>query len=448
MNGKLKLFLRPPVTFSLLTRLKSKINIIKNRGHMKKPIQAMLLVLGMSSQVLAQGNHVFSGGESNTFGEINLATPGSTWSTDRTATPGYFGAIGIGSYTGGTDAYNVDGYVKHYADAGNQGFVFPVGTGTDIRTLTIGGTIPANGIYATAFILGDPSTSTDPTDGSTPNHPISSLGAGIVGVSPYGQWDWQDISNNAAGMTVTASIPDMTGFSTAANLRLVGWNGSQWVDLSQGSTASGNTENSTLQGTMINGITAIGIGTITAPLPVTLMAFTATARGCQAELNWQTAQEEGFSHFEVQASADGQRFETLGRIAGRNARQGGSYSFVADQAVALQYYRLRMVDLDGSSEQSRIRMVQTACGANSLQVVRVWPNPTQSVLTVRVPAGSARLYVLNGAGQAFMSRSLGAGSQPEEVTLEVSGLSGGQYLLHVIDGQGRAVGAPVRFSKQ
>ncbi len=203
------------------------------------------------------GNYVPSGAEAVNFGTISLSTS-TNWATARTATPGYFAASGTATYTGATDANNINGYVKHYVTAANQGFTFPVGTGTDLRTLSTSGTIPSGAAYGTAWILGNPGTTTDPTDNAT--HSLTALGTGVSSVSSVGQWDWVVATGSAVGVTVTVSIPDLSAFGPASQLRLVGWDGSKWVNLSGTTGASANTENSTLSGTMISGITAIGVG--------------------------------------------------------------------------------------------------------------------------------------------------------------------------------------------
>ena len=46
----------------------------------------------------------------------------------------------------------------------------------------------------------------------------------------------------------------MRSFAEPSELRIVGWNGLQWVDLSGKPTATGNTEYSNLTGIMIAGI--------------------------------------------------------------------------------------------------------------------------------------------------------------------------------------------------
>ena len=226
---------------------------------MYKFLNTLLMIFCVQVIFAQSGNHISSGSEFVSSGVISLTTS-SSWTTNRSATPGYFAAIGTASYTDPSDASNVNGYVKHYADAANQEFNFPVGSGTDYRFIGISGTRTGSSVIASAWIQGNPSDNLDPTAPNAGAHSITSLGAGIQSVSNIGQWDWQDLSNNSGGLTVKVSIPSLASFGTASNLRLVGWNGTQWVNLSGNTGASGNTENSTLSGTMINGITALGIG--------------------------------------------------------------------------------------------------------------------------------------------------------------------------------------------
>ena len=169
-------------------------------------------------------------------------------------------------YTGGlTDAQHVDGYVSK---VGSTSFTFPVGSSTDSRPLTISAPLVATDQVGVAWIEGDPTTTPDPSDASA-LHPISQFDTRtLTAVSPVGQWDWVPLNGTGAGLAIRVTIPDMSGFSSPASLRLVGWNGRQWVNLSTGekpysagrSYASFNTDNSILTGTMVAGITAIGIG--------------------------------------------------------------------------------------------------------------------------------------------------------------------------------------------
>jgi hypothetical protein len=217
------------------------------------------LFLGATGAYAQTGNYVPSGGEASAFGPVSLGST-TSWTTNRSSAPGYFAAVGsAGQFTNADDSHNVDGYVKHYANASNQSFTFPVGTGTDLRSLVVSGTRSASSVIGVAWIGGNPSSTSDPTLPNSGFHAVTSRAPGLASVSTTGQWDWQDISGNSAGTTITVSIPNLTAFGPASLLRLVAWDGAKWVDITTG-TATGNTENSALSGKAIAGMTAIGIG--------------------------------------------------------------------------------------------------------------------------------------------------------------------------------------------
>ncbi|RZK90018.1 MAG: hypothetical protein EOO62_35690 [Hymenobacter sp.] len=89
------------------------------------------------------------------------------------------------------------------------------------------------------------------------------------------------------------------------------------------------------------------------PMPVTLTAFPAQGQGIDAVLSWATANETDNAGYEIQASAEGQAFEVVGFVAPATAssQTAHSYPFRDRDAgkTGLRYYRLRQVDLDGST---------------------------------------------------------------------------------------------------
>lgn len=227
---------------------------------------AFICTLGASAQIV----HVTDGG---TWTITANEMIGTAYSTTRTATPGYFVGTGTANFTATSpdDAHVINGYQRHIATAVNQPYTFYVGSGTvgtgstDLRTLAVSGTIPATSDLATAWIAGNPTTTADPTSANA-LHDTTKVGAGISKVSGKGQWDWVPLAGDHTGTVVTVSMPDMTGFAAnASDLRLVGWDGTQWINLSTGTApyATAITENSTLTGVIPTGITiqAIGIGT-------------------------------------------------------------------------------------------------------------------------------------------------------------------------------------------
>lgn len=251
---------------------------------------------------------------------------GDNWKTDRSSSPGWFSASGPTSFIDPTDANAIDGYMQHIPTAANQNFTFPVGNETDLRTLTISGNIPSNALIGTAWIVGDPSSTSDPTSGSG-NHPISAVSSPIISVSPAGQWDWVINEGDGGGVTVTVSMPDMSTFATTSDLRLVGWNGTAWIDLSGGPNATGNSENSTVTGIIPLGTTiqSIGIGSIATPLKAFFGNITAYISENVLFVNWTTLSEENTKSFIIQASADGKNFTDIGTTTSKS-KNGSSNS--------------------------------------------------------------------------------------------------------------------------
>ncbi|MCC3158062.1 T9SS type A sorting domain-containing protein [Hymenobacter sp. 15J16-1T3B] len=180
-----------------------------------------------------------------------------------------------------------------------------------------------------------------------------------------------------------------------------------------------------------NGLTDLGtltLGNSSAPLPVTLLGFSAAAAGPNAvALRWSTAQELNNAGFEVQRSADGRGFVTVGRLAGAgSSNTARSYQFrdaAAPRATAL-YYRLRQLDADGTAAYSAVAMVPAA-GAGLLLL----PNPAHDWLSVTAPDASAdqMATVLDPQGRVRLRAPLSSG----QVRLRVAELPAGLYVLRV-----------------
>ncbi|TXB56376.1 hypothetical protein, partial [Phaeodactylibacter luteus] len=183
-------------------------------------------------------------------------TPGLI-QTARSAPQGFVSFIGSATAADQTDNAHVDGYVKKY---GNTAFTFPVGDGSDLRIFSISAPAQATDAYAVAWIAGDPSSTPDPTNAGA-THSTSAVAGNIIAVSTVGQWDWVPFSGTGDGLNISVSIPDLTGFAAAADLRLVGWDGSQWIALGNAGVAA-VTEDNTLSGTMVAGIEAVGVGAV------------------------------------------------------------------------------------------------------------------------------------------------------------------------------------------
>ena len=175
------------------------------------------------------------------------------------------------------------------------------------------------------------------------------------------------------------------------------------------------------------------------PLPVELTAFTARAEGRQVRLNWRTASELNNDHFDVERSRDGRVFEKIGEVSGHGTTSAAhEYSFsdahTAKVGVEAVYYRLRQVDVDGSSDFSPVRALYFAAGQDGTLSFRLYPNPAQQRVVVeltgasKVDAGST-ITLTDLAGRTVLKRAGVPGTS--STTLELRELPTGVYLVQV-----------------
>ncbi|TLV03772.1 T9SS type A sorting domain-containing protein [Dyadobacter luticola] len=138
------------------------------------------------------------------------------------------------------------------------------------------------------------------------------------------------------------------------------------------------------------------------------------------------------SHFEIERSENGLHFEKIGEVRGSGTTAEVKHYQYMDPAPLkkMNYYRLRQVDLDGTSAYSRIVYVLFS-EEKSGNVL--YPNPAFDFVTIKYEGEEkevvARLY--NGSGQCLKSDLY---KTPENIRLDIKDLAPGSYLVQVLDG--------------
>ena len=189
-----------------------------------------------------------------------------------------------------------------------------------------------------------------------------------------------------------------------------------------------------------------------APLPVELTRFTATAAGQNAELRWATASELNNTGFQVERSLDGTRFDVLDFVAGAStSSQARTYAFVDAGAARLApgqplYYRLQQVDTNGRRTASPVRALTFAPGnAEGLLRLALYPNPAATATTLDLtgaPAGAYHVTLVDIAGRTVQTLTLTGGISHR---LDLVSLPSGTYLVRIDNGN---VQATKRLLKQ
>lgn len=159
------------------------------------------------------------------------------------------------------------------------------------------------------------------------------------------------------------------------------------------------------------------------PLPVELVDFSYAERGEHLELLWQTASEEKFSHYEIEKSKNTYSWNSLDKIYSNGAPGLQQYSFL-DTSVedGYSYYRLKMVDLDGSVDYSNILLYHR----KTISLVDIYPNPVKDVLTIDSEdyiGGKLSIYDMQGrlSHQGTLNKS--------KTTITTSNFNKGMYII-------------------
>ncbi len=170
-----------------------------------------------------------------------------------------------------------------------------------------------------------------------------------------------------------------------------------------------------------------------APLPVELVRFAGESSGATNRLQWVTASEENTSHFDIEYSTDGLRWEWIGqRQAHGHTRLEQTYHFSHRPPTQLSYYRLKMVDFDGKTDYSQIIAV-----SNTHQTgVVLTPNPTKDEVRLDTKQVIHQVEIIDVFGRILAKKT---GDNLRH--LNVSMLNKGIYYLRINQNQ------IVRFSK-
>lgn len=159
-------------------------------------------------------------------------------------------------------------------------------------------------------------------------------------------------------------------------------------------------------------------------VPIRLLNFTCITVGDAANLNWVSAEEINADKYIVEYSKDGSNFQSIAIIAAKGS--GNYYNYVHQQVNGTAFYRLKMIDRDGSFKYSKIRAVKFDKTAG----FAIAPNPANGVAYVFTKNNEAAksVQVFSIDGQLIKTHSnFGNGDG-----IDIFKLPNGTYILKVI----------------
>jgi hypothetical protein len=181
-------------------------------------------------------------------------------------------------------------------------------------------------------------------------------------------------------------------------------------------------------------------------LPVTLLNFTAIKTSAStATLQWETSSEKNSSYFSVEKSFDGVHFSEIGMVkAYGNSSSPITYKFNMD-FNATSYYRLKIMDFDGSYTYSNIRALEQKDNISSVRIVESRLEISASVN--EDTEWSVSIYSLLGQEYYHEKLSLKKGLNSLSKELDFHG-SQGAKIIRIIDSQGTEITSQVMIIEQ
>ena len=167
-------------------------------------------------------------------------------------------------------------------------------------------------------------------------------------------------------------------------------------------------------------------------LPVTLLGFEAKRAQKINQLNWSTSQQLNTGKFVVERSADGIGFSAIGEVpATGNTATIQQYNFTDNNpGSGINYYRLRIVDIDNSSKYSAVRSVRNAGSAD----IAIYPNPAKALITVKINsdiADKAAVAISDMSGKIISTQQLVITKGINLLPVNVDQFAAGSYFIKI-----------------
>ncbi len=231
------------------------------------------------------------------------------------------------------------------------------------------------------------------------------------------------VAINFAGQTLTASHGVNTSGAGLSN-------GDELTKVAGSPSASASV--SVVNGRVNLTVPAFGyaVWTGVSLLPLDLLTFEVEKLEKKVAIRWTSANETDFEGYEVQRSLDGHVFEKIGWVAGRGAADGNNTDYLLlDESPVFNkplYYRLRMLDQDGTFEYSPLRSVVVRDEPELL----LYPNPTNGKFWINFQSPAPEntwLEVRDALGRVVLSAAVDVYTKIREIDL--SGQPDGMYSL-------------------
>jgi hypothetical protein len=173
-------------------------------------------------------------------------------------------------------------------------------------------------------------------------------------------------------------------------------------------------------------------------LPVLLSRFSGYKSGSMHTLAWTSSTENNFSHYNIQRSANGTDFITLGRVDSKSLNGNSStdldYLYTdAHPAPGHNSYRLEQVDKDGHKRYSKVIDLFNSKSGSTIVILQ---NDAGNLINIYISStktstATVKLADMNGRIMKIINAPIGNGSNNLQVRMD--NMAGGIYVIQVYE---------------
>lgn len=317
----------------------------------------------------------------------------------------------------------VNGALRKEGLAANAHFLFPVGKGITQRWLALKN---VSGNYTVEFFKANPNTLS------------FNFANGIHHISSIEYWSVNADALPAPAASVELSFDNVNsgGVTDMTALRVSQFEAGVWTD--RGNTATTGTAGSA-GGVVSNTVNVFGpaapyftlasSNAFQNPLPLRLLSFTGTPGSNGTLLQWTLAPGWQAGSIELQSATDGLHFGHIAIINGVASQRLYQYTDIK-KIIGMRYYRLKLLDADGSfvySAQLQVKENQVPA-----QLIGVYPSLAQNSTVLRINTaveGNAQLYITNTEGKMATSMQVHLQKGANLVPLQLQSIQPGAYAV-------------------
>ncbi len=315
---------------------------------------------------------------------------------------------------------------------GNTAFTFPVGKPGEFALISISAPLNVTDAFRAQYFTSDPAA-------SGYNPALKDVTLDHLSASEYWVLDRTGGSSNVF-VTLSWDASRSGAINNLTDLRVARWNGSLWKDegnsLVTGNNAAG-TVTSAGEVTSFSPFTLASASPLN-PLPVNLISFTAGKCNGNVCLSWVVANEQNLSHYEIEKSDDGSSFTRIVTVIAANTAAQKTYTAkdIAPYSSA-NFYRLKMIDSDGSFKYSKVIKVNV----DYIKAVTMLPNPVDHFTVLKGITGYSVLRIMDLTGKVMLQQKIRSDVQE----INTSFLPAGMYLMQL---KGSAKTVTLKLVKQ